>query len=119
MPRPSLSYNTSIGQEKFTDYLKYSVVIQIFKNGEKSLIANYRPISLLTGFSEIYEILIYRRFIQHIQLQNIIVSQKFGFRKGLSMENATYQLIETVSYAWNSKKNMAEVFCDLTKAFFD
>jgi hypothetical protein len=35
------------------------------------------------------------------------------------MENATYQLIETVSYAWNSKKNMAGVFCDLTKAFFD
>ena len=31
------------------------------------------------------------------------------------MENATYQLIETVSYAWNSKKCIAAIFCDLTK----
>jgi len=78
-------------------------VVPVFKNGDKSLIANYRPISLLTGFSKIYEILIYHRLIQNIQLHNIIVSEQFGLRKGLSMENATYQLKETVSYAWNSK----------------
>lgn len=78
-------------------------MVPVFKNGDKSLIANYRPISLLTGFSKIYEILIYHRLIQNIQLHNIIVSEQFGLRKGLSMENATYQLKETVSYAWNSK----------------
>ena len=61
-----------------------------------SLIAHCRLISLLTGFSKIYEILIYHKLIQHIQLHNITVSQQFGFRKGSSMENATYQLIETV-----------------------
>jgi hypothetical protein len=30
----------------------------------------------------------------------------------LSMENATYQLIEIVSYKWNSKKYMAGLFFD-------
>jgi len=39
----------------------------VFKNGDKPLIANYRPISLLTGFSKIYELLIDLRLIQHIQ----------------------------------------------------
>ena len=110
-------FNTSVSQGKFSDGLKYSVVVPIFKNGDNSLIANYKLISLLTGFSKIYEIFIFHRLIQHIQLHNIIASQQFGFRKGLSMENATYQLIETVSYAWNSKKCIAGVFCYLTKDF--
>jgi len=42
-------------------------VVPVFKNGDKPFIANYRPISLLTGFSKIYEPLIDLRLIQHIQ----------------------------------------------------
>lgn len=49
-------YNIPISQGKFPDRFKYSVVVLVCKNGEKSLIANYRLISLLTGFSKIYEI---------------------------------------------------------------
>jgi hypothetical protein len=49
-------YSTPISQGKFPDHLKYSAVVVVCKNGEKSLIANYRLISLLTGFSKIYEI---------------------------------------------------------------
>jgi hypothetical protein len=94
---PSCIYSTSIRQGKFPVHLKYLVVVPLFKNGDKSLISNYRPISLLTGFFKTYEILIYLRLIQHIQLHNIIVSQKFGFRKGFSMENATYLSVERVS----------------------
>lgn len=82
----------------------------------KSLIAIYTLISLLTGFSKINDILIYHRLIWNI-LHNIIVSQQFDFRKGLSKENATCKLIETVPYGWNCKKCIAGVFCDLTKAF--
>jgi len=39
----------------------------VCKDGDKSLIANYIPISLLTGFSKVNEILIYHRLIQHLQ----------------------------------------------------
>jgi hypothetical protein len=42
-------------------------VVPVFKNGDKPFIVNYRPISLLTGFSKIYEPLIDLRLIQHIQ----------------------------------------------------
>jgi hypothetical protein len=37
--------------------------------------------------------------------------------KGLSMDNATYKLIETILDAWRNGKCIAGVFCDLTKAF--
>jgi hypothetical protein len=76
-------YNTSFSQGKSPDCLKssYLAVAPIFMNGDKFLIANYRPTSLLTEFSKICETLINHRLIQHIQQQNI-----------------------TVSYAWNSQK---------------
>jgi hypothetical protein len=89
----------------------------VYKNGDKSLVANYRQIYLLPGFSRVYEILIYRRLTQHIQYNNIAVPDQFGFRKSLSTDNATYKLIDRVFCAWNSKKYIVGVFCDLNKAF--
>jgi hypothetical protein len=45
--------------------LKYAIIIPCFKKGEKSQITNYRPISLLTGFSKIFEFLIFQRLKDH------------------------------------------------------
>jgi hypothetical protein len=88
--------------------------VPVFKNGDRSQIANYRPIFLITGFFKIFEILIYQQIIQHIQCHNIFVCEHCGFRKVLSIDSA---MIETIFDAWNTGKCIAGVFCDLTKAF--
>jgi hypothetical protein len=89
-------YNVSLKQGKFPDRLKYSVVVPIFKSGDRSQVMNYRPVSLLTGFSKIFENLIYSRIMQHIPCHNILVSNQYSFRNGLSTDNAIFQLIESV-----------------------
>ena len=43
-------HNTSIIQGNFPERLKYLIVGPVFKNGDRSKIANYRPISLVTFF---------------------------------------------------------------------
>jgi hypothetical protein len=48
-------YNISLKQGKFPDKLKYSMGVLVFKSGDRSQIVNYRPISLLTGFSKMFE----------------------------------------------------------------
>ena len=47
-----LSYicNKSIQTVVFPDHLKYAIVKPLFKNGDRSNISNYRPISLLPVF---------------------------------------------------------------------
>jgi hypothetical protein len=49
--------------------------------GERTDISNYRPISLLTTFSKIFERVMYARLYQHVQVNNIIAPEQYGFRK--------------------------------------
>ena len=45
--------NLSIACEKFPDLLKYATIVPIYKKGNHQDIENYRPIALLSVFSEI------------------------------------------------------------------
>jgi len=78
--------------------------------------ANYRPISFLPVFSKIFEKVMLNRLNQHLQVNDILGTEQYGFRKGLSTEKATYSLTNNILMAWNKKIHIGEVFCDLTKA---
>jgi Notch-like protein len=43
----------------------YSVITPLHKKGDKNNVSNYRPISLLTSFSNIFERIIYNRLVTH------------------------------------------------------
>jgi sarcosine oxidase/L-pipecolate oxidase len=59
------------------DHLKISVVKPLYKNGDKTSMANYRPISVLTTFSKVREKVMYNRLSHHMQTNNILVPEKF------------------------------------------
>ena len=47
--------NTSLNSGVFPTRLKYSIITPLRKKGNKNNVANYRPISILTSFSKIFE----------------------------------------------------------------
>ncbi|GBN91069.1 putative RNA-directed DNA polymerase from transposon X-element [Araneus ventricosus] len=64
---------------------KTAVVVPIPKpNSDLSLPQNYRPISLLSCVSKVFESVLLRRLNQFLDDNNIIISEQFGFRKKLS-----------------------------------
>ena len=92
-------------------------VLQLFKRGERPLISNYRPIFLLTGFSIIFKVLIFRRIKQHLVNHNIVVPERYSFGDSLWTDTATYKLLDTIFNTRNKKEYIAGTFCHLTKAF--
>jgi len=87
----------------FPDRLKYAVVKSILKNGDKSDVSNYRPISLLPAFSNVFEKVIYVRLYQQLANNNILIDEQFGFRPKSSTTAAAYNLINEVLDTLNSK----------------
>jgi Notch-like protein len=59
----SLTYicNKMLSSGIFPTRLKFAEVKPIFKKGDKKVTSNYRPVSLLTSFSKIFEKVIYNR----------------------------------------------------------
>ena len=87
----------------FPTQLKYSQINPIFKKGSKTDLSNYRPISLLTSFSEVLEKIIYKRLNHHIEVNNTLVKEQYGFRNNSSTEIASYNLINNILKALNNK----------------
>jgi hypothetical protein len=90
-------YGTGI----FPDHLKIALVKPLYKKGDKTSMANYRPNSLLTAFAKVFEEAVHSRLSQHLHLNNILVTKQHGFRKGISMENAAFRLTDGVFQSVN------------------
>jgi len=101
----------------FPDRLKYSEIKPIYKKGDKTQFENYRPISLLPVFSKIFEKVLYKRLYNHLSLNNILVTEQFGFRCNTSNDMAIYTLINNILSSLNIKIPVGGLFCDLQKAF--
>jgi hypothetical protein len=109
--------NNSILSGTFPTGLKYSIVKPLFKKGDRNNLANYRLIFLLTPFSKVFVKIIYDRLLQHMEINNILVEEQFGFRTSSSTDKASYKLINEILNAFNNRMMIGGIFCDLQKAF--
>jgi hypothetical protein len=64
--------NLSLSSGIFPNQMKIAKVGPIFKKGQKQNIENYTPISILSGFSEILETLMYNRVVNFLDKLNLI-----------------------------------------------
>ena len=67
----------------FPDAFQLSKVILLFKKGDLSLLANYRPISLLPTISKIFEKCIHDQMYKYFDKYNLLAEQQYGFRKSI------------------------------------
>ena len=89
--------NVSLTTGVFPDALKLAKIVPIFKNGSKKVVSNYRPISVLSAFSKIFERIMYTRLDNYLDINDILHQSQFGFRKKLSTSMALLELTEEIS----------------------
>ena len=102
--------NNSILEKVFLDSLKSALMCPIFKKGDKKSCANYRPISLLSNISKIFERIMYNRLESFLSEHDIIYDLQFGFRKKYSTNHANQSNLDKKIFSCG-------VFVDLEKAF--
>jgi hypothetical protein len=87
------------------------------KKSDRENKANYRPVSLLSSFSKVFRRTMYDRLLQHININNNLVEEQFGFRPATSTGKASYRFINEILNVMNERKVVGGIFCDLQKGF--
>ncbi len=96
---------------------KCAVVTLLYKDGDRSVASNYRPISILPALSKILERVVYTQMYNHIDRNKILSNAQFGFRKGHSMSTCILSLLNKIYKNIEKKEVTGMVFLDLKKAF--
>lgn len=102
---------------KFPDILKQATVIPIFKDGDKQLMQNYRPISLTSHLSKIVEKAMKKRLINFLEETHYMSENQYGFQTQKNTQDAIYSFLNEIYKAQDSNLKSVALFLDLKKAF--
>lgn len=109
--------NLSFSKGTCPEHFKIAEVVPVFKNGDKHQASNYRPISLISNLSKIWEKLLHSRILNFLNKHNIISKLQYGFCKGKGTKEALAKVTEIIYNALDSSRPIAAIFLDLAKAF--
>lgn len=102
----------------YPDIFKIGLTVPLNKTGDKTNMADYRPITMLTTFNKVIEkILVKRLQAYSFDHTKIIYSHQFGFRPKCNTEIAAIELTQYIQNSIDNKKKVSVVSMDLRKAF--
>ena len=113
----TLIINQTLQTGVFPDALKIAKVLPVYKKNEKFLMENYRPISILSSVSKVFERIIYNQIYEYFTQFNLFYGSQYGFRSKHSTEFASLELVERIIEEMDQNKYPISVFMDLSKAF--
>ena len=114
MPLTSL-INNCMKCNVFPGNMKLAEVSPIYKKSDNLTKGNYRPVSVLTAISKLYESTMNDQLLRHFTaIFNKLLS---AFRKGHSCQTLMIKCIEDWKSALDEGKYVGVLFTDLSKAF--
>ena len=102
---------------KIPNSWKVACVNPILTKGDRKVVDNYRPVSLLNIVSKVLEICIYSSLFKHFVI--ILCKQQHGLVKQKSVWTNKFKLLQQIYEAIekNSKTDIVAVYSDFAKAF--
>ena len=109
-------WNKEIIENKvFSRNLKKADICPIFKKDDRTLVKNYRPVSLLPNVSKVFERILQTQLLSY--MEKFLSPVLCGYRKGYNTQRALITLIEKMKESLDNNGLAAAVLMDLTKAF--
>ena len=93
-------------------------MVLVFKNvGERSTAKNYRPVSLLSVISKVFEKLVNNRIVDQLQKYGLFSNFQYGFRSSRSTADLLTGVSHRIARAFNRSGATRPVALDISKAF--
>jgi hypothetical protein len=92
-------------------------VTPIYKKGNKHLAENYRPVSLTCITCKLFEHIICKHILDHVEYHGILSPLQHGFRSGRSCETQLITTMHDLLTSFNGKRQVDVAILDFSKAF--
>ena len=109
------SINAAMDNCVFPEKLKEAEVRAIYKKGDPCQISNYRPISILSALSKIFERIISEQVNQF--MAGMLHPLLSGFRQGYSTQHALFRVVEKWKKHLDMMGIVGTILMDLSKAY--
>ena len=96
----ALIFNFSIETGVFPDSWKTARVTPIYKDGEKAIKSNYRPISVLPVISKLFEKLVFNQLYQYLNGSGLLYKGQSGFRELYSTVSCLLKSTDDRELTW-------------------
>ena len=117
IPETTHMMNLSISSSTFPSAWKKALVVPIPKAGNKTMVKNYRPISLLPLPGKVLEKLIHGQISDHLESTSLLSENQHGFRKKYSTTHSVAQFTNYINTKMDSKTPTLATYIDFRKAF--
>ena len=107
--------NHSILINEFPDNLKKGEVIPIYKKNDPLKKDNYRPVTLLSHLSKVFERIMHKQI--YAFMENKLSKYLTGFRKNHGTQHSLASMLENWKNALDKGEYVCALFMDLSKAF--
>ena len=109
--------NLSLLEGVFPSELKVANMLPLYKAADDMLFNNYRPVSLLSVLSKVFEQIMYNHLISFLENDKILLKNQFGFRKQHSTYMALIVLLDKIVRALENKEFVVGIYLNFSKDF--
>ena len=107
-----INLNKCIEQSVFPSKLKLANITPVHKKASKSSKENYRPVSILSNISKVYEKFMFKQMSEYFE--SFLSKYQCGFRKGYSAQHCLLSMLEKWKSAVDNRKMFGALLTDLS-----
>ena len=107
-------FQSSLDSGVIPDDWRSANITPCFKQGDRQQPSNYQPISIV---SKLFEQIINSNIMKHLEANNILSEQQYGFRHSCSCKTLLITLLHDLSHCYDAGIQTDMIFTDFAKAF--
>ena len=117
IPQLTYIFNQSMSTGIFPDCWKIATITPIPKAGDRTLVNNWRPISIIPLIGKMMESLSTPLLTNYLEVNNVLCDEQYGFRKNRSTSSAIFNYTKFVIDEINKTNVVGCLYLDFAKAF--